>query len=237
MRNVEILNDNGIFFTYQSDDNIDPKGQSLFDNCIFTRSGNIRYFPFLNILKEFYFNFNIDVYNRLNTIDDKFNIWIIFNQFTDNANPWNINKFLSMLFSTDVYAENVCLFVSEDELNNGYTEVTDEDNEQFKTLINQICECVTIDRNDYLDKLDIMLLSDNVIRLSNDHVKNFHNEYIGKKAETNFTELINLNNGETILRKNGVIMCVNIENTSAELYFTNPYKSQDDLNLFIECIC
>lgn len=239
MRNVVILNDSGMIFPYEKSDKIDPKSSNFIKNSIFKLNGNIQCFPFLNLLKEYYnkVNKNGNIINKLNSINDKFNIWIIFNQINEDKHIWNINKFLSLLFKNDIYAENICMFISEDELNNGNIDVDYLTNEEFKQTINDICECIISETSDYLDALNIIIDSDNIVKMRNTEVKDFHDDYIGKRSSTNFTELINLDNGNILLRKNGVIMYVNDEQNSAQLYFSTQYAPIDDLNIFKENIC
>lgn len=233
MRNVMIMSDNGIETPYELDYTINPKCKK-FNKMIFKEKGIVECFPFLNLIKEFYINTDpkSPILEKLNNIRDEFDIWIIFNRIIDDPKPWQINKFLSNIFNTDIYAENICIFVSQEELNNGKIEVSQNEYYRFSSKVFEISK-ISLQKitNDYLSSLDIFINED-VVSLSGNDVINFQDEYFGKKQSTNFTELIELNNNDIILRKNGVILI--IENDNAELYFCQP---NSDNEIFKEILC
>lgn len=234
MRNVMIMSDNGVESPYELEYNINPKCKK-FNKTIFKEKGVVECFPFLNLIKEFYMNMDpkSPILEQLNNVKDDFNIWIIFNRIENDQKPWQINNFLSKLFNTDIYAENICIFVSQDELNNGKIEVSQSEYDKFTSKIFEISK-IALQKinNEYLDILNVFIDSDNIISMSDNIVIDFQNEYFGKKQSTNFTELIELDNGNIILRKNGIIML--IEDNNAEMYFCQSYSND---GIFKEILC
>lgn len=234
MRNVMIMTDSGIEVPYQCDGNIYPKFKK-FTKTIFKEKGVVECFPFLNLIKEYYINVdpNSPILEELNAINDCFNIWIIFNRIENDPKPWQINNFLSKLFNADIYAENICMFVSQDELNNGAIDVTESEYERFTNTIIDICKiALQKQTKEYLDKLKLFICDNDIITLSGEDVIYFQDEYFGKKQSSNFTELIELKDDNIILRKSGIIL--NLEDNNAELYFAQSFS---DDNIFKEILC
>lgn len=236
MRNVVIFSDNGTYSSYDESYNINPKCKK-FIKTIFKEKGQIICVPFLQTFKEFYNRLD-DEYmcNKLNSVDDSYKTWIIFNQIIDNPKEWHKNRFLSKLFKQDIYAENICMFVTEDELNHGKQDVPPEVYNGFKEIIFKICELLIVKEDSgYFDEFKIFLNDEEIITMDDDISIDFQDEYIGKRNELKFSEVIELDSNDVLIRKNGIIM--HVYDNISELYFCPIYKSVDDLNLFKENIC
>lgn len=237
MRNVVIFSDNGRYSEFNENIKIDPKSKK-FIKTVFKENGQIVCIPFINTFKELFYRLNSNsiVLEKLNNIKDEFKVWIIINQIVDNPKDWHKNRFLSTLFNCDIYAENICIFVSEDELNNGIIEVDENENNNFISFISDVCKIITFkDDNEHLDEITLFLNDDEILQLVGDECISFQEEYIGEKMKLKFSEVINLNDNDVIVRKNGAIM--HIHENSADFYFCPVYKADDDLNLYKEIIC
>ena len=234
MRNVMLLSDSGVEIPYEYNDDVNPKSKK-FTKTIFRNKGIIECFPFLNLIKEYYNTIDptSPILEKLNQYNDEFNIWIIFNRIVDDPKPWQINNFLSKIFNADIYAENICMFVSQDELNNGKIDVSQVEYERFSSSVIEISKiALQKTSNEYLNGLKIFIDNHNIISLDGKDVVDFQNEYFGKAQSTDFTELIELQNGNIILRKNGAILC--IDDTYAEFYFISSHSID---NIFKEILC
>ena len=219
MRNVIIFADNGAYFGYDKDIKVDLKSKK-FIKSLFSNNGTIVYIPLLetfrNIFNEVYVD-NEELLEIINNIEDPYNIHLIFNNKTENVNEWDINRFLSKVFNHDIYSDNLCAFVSAEELNGNITNVPIEVFNDFRDKIFEIVEIiVTRNSSEYFKDILVAIGDDTVISVGDDIVE-FQNEYIGMKNSLKFKNVIQLNDDENIVTKNGAMLY--IHDDVCEYYF------------------
>ena len=226
MRNILLFNSIGSLFETDYNGKIDVSDKK-FIKYFFKKNGVLKTGNLLEILKYVHSD-NDDLLERLSDIQDKFDIHIIYNDIEDKNNVWDINLFLSKLFSVDVYADNPVIIFAKSEIEN-CDKTSYEEFIEFKNLFDEIYDEVTYEYTDvenYLSKIAVMLPDDNCVLIDEfEKVKDFQDTYIGTKKLSNFMSIENMDNGISILKRPGIMMITNqMENNG--MYFFSQYYSK-----------
>lgn len=201
----------------------------------FTSGGEIRCIRLLDVIKDVYNNIcpsGIDKNIILNAKDD-IGIIMIYNEYESSEKPWKYNDFLSNILTYPVYADDIVIITTEDELKR-VCNVTDEQNEFFIEQFNYIIDiCHEVIDKSYLSSINLMINNDNIITLSYKDSADFQEEYIGKKQECNFLEAVQISERNFMASKSGIMMLQTDNN--GEIYFTQRFV--DNNGMLMEIIC
>lgn len=242
MRKVVIFNDCGEMFECDYIDKCNPS-DSNFINRYFVSRGKIIAIPFIETMIKYleYYEYKEEEVNKLKNIKDDFKIYMIYNSFVeeDIDDFWKNNKFLSNIFGIDVYAENITLFVSEEDLN-GFKEV---DEKEYLKFTNCVVDIINVIKNitsyDYFKKMTYKLSSeDDIIIEDRKELEDMKNNY-DEGVYDLFTDIQEVNNDGTILlRKNGIMMIANKDN-ECEVYFDSVRDNITVINKlnYVEKVC
>ena len=219
MRNVVIFNDNGEYFECDYIGNCNPEDMN-FVNRYFKLGGNIICIPLLETFKVYANTFELETLKELlSKVEDPYNIHLVYNSFVNEENDaWRNNKFLSTIFGVDIYAENISLFVSNDDII-GFKEVDEKEYALYVSKILEIIECVKKGAKEECFSSLSLYVDNNTTIIINDkeELKEWKRKYDNGEYDL-FTNIEDLGDGNLLLKKKGMIMIVDNDNKS-EMYF------------------
>lgn len=246
MRKILLMNSNGEYFSCDYPGKININSKRNMKKFFKLDDGQIIILPFREMLIQLYNAYNrTDIVEKLSQHSDDSRIYLVANILSnDNSIPeidgmsaiWTYNEMLTSIFGCDVYAENLFMFLSENEINGNIENVSNEEFDKFIADVREFCDITFNDQSEYLNKAKINILANNILTLNKNDIIEFQDNFIGKKNNTNFTDIIILDDGYTILRKSGILLLHSPQNT-AEIYFTRSYYFDDILNKNHEFVC
>ena len=251
MRNVVIFDNSGESFPCTFMGKCSPKNKK-FTNGVFSLKGNIICIPFLESLIKFFENLypdNEEGIEKLKKLEDNYKIHLMYNSLLYNKNgevdeklsyqPWKKNVFLSNIYGREIYAENVCVFIAESEIN-GYNEV---DIDEYSNFINTIMEIMKTNSSaliyDYFKTLSYFINNESFIEITDRKELMDIKKLYDSGEYTLFTDCVFLekeDNNPLLLRKNGAMMYVN-EEDECEFYFDCVRNNISNPTGYVEKIC
>lgn len=201
----------------------------------FSFGGELRCIDVLDFVRDVYYDICPDGVdkNLILNAKDRMGIVMIYNEYDATEKPWKYNEFLSKLLTYPVYADDIVIVTTKDEMEN-ICDVTDEYYDRFINEIENIINlCHEVTEKSYLTHINLMCDNDNIISLSYKDAADFQDEYIGKKQECNFIEAIQISDKEFMVSKSGIIL-LQTGNTG-EIYFTQRFT--DENGILIDRLC